>query len=68
MSGRDYVIPDDLHTLAPSVLAHRLLPTVEAAMNGRGPGDILTAILAAVPVSGPGSGSVSDAAPGTTGR
>jgi MoxR-like ATPase len=51
MSGRDYVIPDDLHTLAPSVLAHRLLPTVEAAMNGRGPGDILAGILDAVPVS-----------------
>jgi MoxR-like ATPase len=64
MSGRDYVIPDYLHTLAPSVLAHRLLPTVEAAMNGRGPGDILTGILAAVPVTGP----VSDSASGTTGR
>ena len=59
MSGRDYVIPDDLHTLAPSVLAHRLLPTVEAAMNGRGPSDILAGILSAVPVSD---------APGPTGR
>jgi MoxR-like ATPase len=60
MSGRDYVIPDDLTTLAPSVLAHRLLPTVEAAMNGRGPGDILAGILDSVPVS--------DIAPGPTGR
>ena len=56
ISGRDYVIPDDLHTLAPSVLAHRLLPTVEAAMNGRGPGEILAGILDAVPVSDTTSG------------
>jgi MoxR-like ATPase len=52
MGGRDYVIPDDVHELAPTVLAHRLLPTVEAAMNGRGPADILTGILEAVPISG----------------
>ena len=64
MSGREYVIPDDLHTLAPSVLAHRLLPTVEAAMNGRGPGDILAGILDAVPITGP----VPDGAPGSLGR
>ena len=35
MDGRDYVVPDDLQTLAVPVLAHRLLPTVEAAMGGR---------------------------------
>jgi MoxR-like ATPase len=57
MSGRDYVIPDDVHELAPTVLAHRLLPTVEAAMNGRRPGDILTGILETVPITGPGSTS-----------
>jgi MoxR-like ATPase len=51
ISGRDYVIPDDVHELAPTVLAHRLLPTVEAAMNGRGPGDILSGILDSVPIS-----------------
>jgi MoxR-like ATPase len=56
MSGRDYVIPDDVHELAPTILAHRLLPTVEAAMNGRGPGDILAGILEGVPISGPSSG------------
>jgi MoxR-like ATPase len=52
MSGRDYVIPDDVHDLAPTVLAHRLLPTVEAAMNGRRPADILGGILESVPVTG----------------
>jgi MoxR-like ATPase len=50
MSGRDYVIPDDVHELAPTVVAHRLLPTVEAAMNGRGPTEILADVLATVPV------------------
>jgi MoxR-like ATPase len=51
MSGRDYVVPDDLRELAPTVLAHRLLPTVEAAMNGRTPGDILATAIESVPVS-----------------
>ncbi|HEX4189771.1 MAG TPA: MoxR family ATPase [Marmoricola sp.] len=50
MAGRDYVIPDDLHGLAADVLAHRLLPTVDAAMNGRGPTDILRSVLDSVPV------------------
>ncbi|MFL6061100.1 MAG: AAA family ATPase [Marmoricola sp.] len=50
MGGRDYVVPDDITALAPSVLAHRLLPTVEAAMSGRSPADILSSVIAAVPV------------------
>jgi len=51
ISGRDYVIPDDIRELAPTIVAHRLLPTVEAAMNGRGPADILTTVLESVPIS-----------------
>ena len=35
LMGRDYVIPDDVQGLAVQVLAHRLLPTVEASMSGR---------------------------------
>ena len=35
MDGRDYVTPDDVRGLAGQVLAHRLLPTVEASMTGR---------------------------------
>jgi MoxR-like ATPase len=50
MSGRDYVIPDDVRELAPTILAHRLLPTVEAAMNGRSPSDILATVLDSVPI------------------
>ncbi len=50
MSGRDYVLPDDVRSLARSVLAHRLLPSVEASMSGRTTGAILDGIIAAVPV------------------
>jgi MoxR-like ATPase len=35
LAGRDYVVPDDVQVLAVRVLAHRLLPTVEASMSGR---------------------------------
>jgi MoxR-like ATPase len=50
LSGRDYVIPDDVRGLAAPVLAHRLLPSAEAAMGGRHPGSILERIVASVPV------------------
>jgi MoxR-like ATPase len=54
MRGRDYVLPDDLHALARPVLAHRLLPSVEAAMGGRSSAMILDGIVAGVPVPEPG--------------
>ncbi|MCW2766321.1 MAG: ATPase associated with various cellular, 3, partial [Nocardioides sp.] len=50
LQGRDYVLPDDVLTLARPVLAHRLLPSVEAAMSGRSTTAILEGILAGVPV------------------
>ena len=50
IQGRDYVLPDDVHGLARPVLAHRLLPSVEASMSGRSTGAILEAIVAGVPV------------------
>lgn len=50
MSGRDYVVPDDLATLAPTVLAHRLLPSAEAAMSGRAPTQVLADLLRSLPV------------------
>ncbi|WP_457205419.1 AAA family ATPase [Nocardioides sp. P5_C9_2] len=53
MRGRDYVLPDDVHGLARPVLAHRLLPSVEAAMGGRSSASILDAIVAGVPVPEP---------------
>ena len=50
MSGRDYVLPDDLRGLARQVLTHRLLPSVEASMSGRSTSTIIDGIIAAVPV------------------
>lgn len=50
IAGRDYVLPDDLRTLAPAVLTHRLLPSVEASMHGRTTADVLGSILTTVPV------------------
>ena len=50
IAGRDYVVPDDVRVLAQPVLAHRLLPSAEAAMSGRQTSSILEAILAEVPV------------------
>jgi len=48
--GRAYVIPDDIKTLAQPVLAHRLLVTPEAQLQGITSGDAVEEILAAVPV------------------
>jgi len=50
MQGRDYVLPDDVQRLARPVLAHRLLPAVEAAMSGRSTTAILESLVATVPV------------------
>ncbi|WP_182526345.1 AAA family ATPase [Nocardioides dongkuii] len=56
MQGRDYVLPDDVRALATTVLAHRLLPSVEAAMSGRTTTSVLEGIVAAVPVPDATSG------------
>jgi MoxR-like ATPase len=49
-SGRSYVVPDDLKALAEPVLAHRLLVTPEAQLQGITAADALTEVLRAVPV------------------
>ena len=51
--GRDYVLPDDVSLLARPVLAHRLLPSVEATMNGRTVGAIVDGVVGSVPVPSP---------------
>ncbi|MGH3445311.1 MAG: AAA family ATPase, partial [Nocardioidaceae bacterium] len=48
MAGRDYVIPDDVQALAGQVLAHRMLPTVEASMSGRSTEAALAQLVAGV--------------------
>ncbi|GII90312.1 AAA family ATPase [Sinosporangium siamense] len=50
MLGRDYVIPDDLQDLAVPVLAHRLLPSVEAQGQRRLPEHVMADIVRQVPV------------------
>ena len=50
--GRAYVIPDDVKALAVPVLAHRLLVTPEAQLQGVTPADALGEVLRAVPVPG----------------
>ena len=50
MTGRDYVVPDDVSSLAVPVLAHRLLPTVEATMSGRSTAQTLAALVGSTPV------------------
>ena len=50
IKGRDYVLPDDVLALAQPVLAHRLLPSVEASMSGRTTASVLEALVASVPV------------------
>ncbi len=49
-SGRSYVVPDDLKALAAPVLAHRLLVTPEAQLQGISPADTLDEVLRTVPV------------------
>jgi MoxR-like ATPase len=50
MSGRDYVLPDDVQRLAVQVLAHRLIPAPSATVAGRSPEEILAEIVAKVPI------------------
>src|SRR5690606_11046205 len=48
--GRGYVVPDDIKALAVPVLAHRLVVTPEAQLQGVTAADVLAEVLRAVPV------------------
>ena len=48
--GRDYVIPDDIKTLVPLTLAHRLILTPEAELRGRTALAILEDVLEKTPL------------------
>jgi len=50
LSGRDYVTPGDIKSLAPDVLRHRVLLSYEAMAEGLTPDAVVTRILGAVPV------------------
>ena len=48
--GRTYVVPDDLKALVEPVIAHRLLVTPEAQLQGISAADALAEVLRSVPV------------------
>ncbi|MBN2556517.1 MAG: MoxR family ATPase [Anaerolineales bacterium] len=48
--GREYVIPDDIKDLSPSVLTHRLIISPQAQLRGREPQDLVAGIVDSVPV------------------
>ena len=50
LSGRDYVLPDDIRRMALPVMSHRLVLSPEARMKGAQPGQILSQLIASVPV------------------
>jgi MoxR-like ATPase len=45
LDGRDFVIPDDVKTLAPALLRHRLILSPAAEINGRAVEDVVTDII-----------------------
>jgi MoxR-like ATPase len=49
ISGRDYVLPDDVKTMARFVLPHRLILSTQARLRGRGPEELLEAVIQRVP-------------------
>jgi MoxR-like ATPase len=48
LNGRDYVAPDDISSILPQTIAHRLVPVSDA---GRGPAEQVRAMIEAVPLS-----------------
>jgi len=50
IQGRDYVLPDDVKRLAPSVLAHRLIVKPESALRGRTAASVLRDLLERTPL------------------
>jgi MoxR-like ATPase len=50
MGGRDFVIPEDIKEIAPSVLKHRIILTPEKEMEGLSPEDIVSLIIQSVEI------------------
>jgi len=50
LSGRDFVVPDDVHAVAVPVLAHRLVLTPEAQAGRRSTADLIRGLVQRVPV------------------
>ena len=52
VQDRDYVIPDDIKALAPSVVAHRLILSSSARMRGVRSADVMQDLLSQVAIPG----------------
>jgi MoxR-like ATPase len=50
MRGRNYVLPDDVQYLAPSVLVHRLIPSAQTRLRGRSVAELFAEVVSQVPV------------------
>ena len=50
VAGRDFVDPDDVKAVAPSVLAHRLILAPEARASGQGAEELVTDVVERTPV------------------
>ncbi|UCE46104.1 MAG: MoxR family ATPase [Methanobacteriota archaeon] len=50
LSGRSYVIPDDVKSMAHKVVDHRIILTPEADLEGHTPGSVTEAVLSEVPI------------------
>ena len=50
LRGRDYVTPEDVQSLAPDVLRHRIVLTFDAEAEGLDTDSVVSQVLAAVPV------------------
>jgi MoxR-like ATPase len=50
LSGRDYVLPDDVKALARPTLRHRIGLRAEAELEGATADGVLDSVLASVPV------------------
>ena len=50
LQGRDFVSPDDVQAVAGDVFRHRLLLSFEAEANGVTPDQVISELLALVPV------------------
>ena len=45
LDGRDFVVPDDVKTLVPAVLAHRILLDIDRQLRGATAEDVIEAVL-----------------------
>jgi MoxR-like ATPase len=50
LRGRDYVVPDDVHELAPCVVSHRLVLDTKASYSGVSKRDVVLDLLKTVRV------------------